>query len=119
MDAELRAAHQKLSVLHLAESLRTRHWDLPTEGSFMEPIYREQAQISDPRDRRIEGLTSNTQSNPLAILPEQVERIFALSQEFPTLGCNELCDSLGLEGIKISYPTIQNILNKHGMGART
>jgi transposase InsO family protein len=41
-----------------------------------------------------------------------------LSLEHPTWGCNKLCDSLALEGIKISYPTIQNILNKHEMGTR-
>ena len=57
-------------------------------------------------------------SNPLTTPPEQVERILALSLEHPTWGCNKLCDSLALQGIKISYPTIQNILNKHEMGSR-
>jgi len=57
-------------------------------------------------------------SNSLTTPPEQVDRILALSLEHPTWGCNKLCDSLALEGIKISYPTIQNILNKHEMGTR-
>jgi transposase InsO family protein len=66
----------------------------------------------------LKDLAPIPKSNPLTTPPEQVERILALSLEHPTWGCNKLCDSLALEGIKISYPTIQNILNKHEMGTR-
>lgn len=38
--------------------------------------------------------------------------------ENPTRGCNWLHDRLLLEGISVSAPTIQGILNKHEMGSR-
>ena len=50
--------------------------------------------------------------------PEVVDRLLAVSMENPTRGCNWLHDRLLLEGISVSAPTIQGILNKHEMGSR-
>lgn len=118
MDAELRVAQQKLSVLQLAESLRNvseacRHWGV-SRTQFYE--YKRRFQTHG-----LEGLKDlppihNTHS--FTTPPEEVERILALSLEHPTWGCNKLSELLALEGIRISYPTIQNILNKHDMGTR-
>jgi transposase InsO family protein len=36
----------------------------------------------------------------------------------PTRGCNWLHDRLQLEGVNVSAPTIQNLLNKHDLGSR-
>lgn len=41
-----------------------------------------------------------------------------MSLEQPTWGCNRLSNQFKLEGISISAPTIQNILNKNGLGTR-
>ncbi len=49
---------------------------------------------------------------------EQVARLLAISLDHPAWGCNRLANQLKLEGISISAPTIQNILNKHGFGTR-
>src|SRR3972149_952804 len=118
MDAELRVAHQKLSVLQLAESLRNVSEACRQRGVSRTQFYEYKRRFQTHGIDRLKDLPPIPKSNPLTTPPEQVERILALSLEHPTWGCNKLCDSLALQGIKISYPTIQNILNKHEMGSR-
>lgn len=118
MDAELRVAHQKLSVLQLAESLRNVSEACRQRGVSRTQFYEYKRRFQTHGIEGLKDLPPIPKSNPLTTPPEQVERILALSLEHPTWGCNKLCDSLALEGIKISYPTIQNILNKHDMGTR-
>jgi transposase InsO family protein len=118
MDAELRVAHQKLSVLQLAESLRNVSEACRQRGVSRTQFYEYKRRFQTHGIEGLKDLPPIPKSNPLTTPPEQVERILALSLEHPTWGCNKLSDSLALEGIKISYPTIQNILNKHQMGTR-
>jgi len=118
MDAELRVAHQKLSVLQLAESLRNVSEACRQRGVSRTQFYEYKRRFQTHGMEGLKDLPPIPKSNPLTTPPEQVERILALSLEHPTWGCNKLCDSLALQGIKISYPTIQNILNKHEMGSR-
>jgi transposase InsO family protein len=118
MEAELRVAHQKLSVLQLAESLRNVSEACRQRGVSRTQFYEYKRRFQTHGMEGLKDLPPIPKSNPLTTPPEQVERILALSLEHPTWGCNKLCDSLALEGIKISYPTIQNILNKHDMGTR-
>jgi transposase InsO family protein len=49
---------------------------------------------------------------------EVVERVLALSAENPAWGCMRLADQLELEGMRISSPTVQSILIKHGVGTK-
>lgn len=118
MDAGLRVAHQKLSVLQLAESLRNVSEACRQRGVSRTQFYEYKRRFQTHGIEGLKDLPPIPKSNPLTTPPEQVEKILALSLEHPTWGCNKLCDSLALEGIKISYPTIQNILNKHKMGTR-
>jgi hypothetical protein len=50
--------------------------------------------------------------------PEVVERILELSLAHPAWGCNRLSHLMELEGTYVSAPTVQKILNEHGMGSR-
>src|SRR5215211_7002172 len=51
--------------------------------------------------------------------PEEVqEKIVSLSLSHPAWGCNRISDHLKLEGTGVSAPTVQNILNKNGLGTR-
>lgn len=118
MDAEMRVAHQKLSVLQLAESLRNVSEACRQRGVSRTQFYEYKRRFQTHGMEGLKDLPPIPKSNPLTTPLEQVERILELSLEHPTWGCNKLCDSLSLEGIKISYPTIQNILNKHDMGTR-
>ena len=53
-------------------------------------------------------------SLPFATPPEVVARILELSLQQPARGCNWISAQLRLEGISVSYPTVQKILNEHG-----
>lgn len=118
MEAGLRVAHQKLSVLQLAESLHNVSEACRQRGVSRTQFYEYKRRFQTHGIEGLKDLPPIPKSNPLTTPPEQVERILALSLEHPTWGCNKLSDSLALAGIKISYPTIQNILNKHDMGTR-
>jgi transposase InsO family protein len=51
--------------------------------------------------------------------PEPVqERIVELALANPTRGCNYLSLLLAQQGMAVSFVTVQNILNKHGLGSR-
>lgn len=57
-------------------------------------------------------------SHPLTTSPDLEDRISALSLEHPAWGCNRLSDYLTQEGISVSAPRIQRILNDKGMRTR-
>jgi transposase InsO family protein len=57
-------------------------------------------------------------THPQTTPPEVVERVIALSLAHPSKGCKFISNLLKLEGISVSGPTVQNILDKHGMGTR-
>ena len=51
--------------------------------------------------------------------PEDVqEKIGALSLSHPAWGCNRISGQLKLQGVSVSAPTVQNILNTEGVGSR-
>lgn len=58
------------------------------------------------------------QSHPQTTPKEVVDKLLEMSLNNPTWGCARLSDMLRLQGTHVSPPTIQNILNKHGMGSR-
>lgn len=118
MDAEIRVAQQKLSVLQLAETLHNVSEACRQRGVSRTQFYEYKRRFQTHGIEGLRDLPPIPKSNPLTTPPEQVDRILAMSLLHPTWGCNKLCDSLALEGVKISYPTIQNILNKHGLGTR-
>jgi transposase InsO family protein len=118
MDPELRVAQHKLSVLQLAETLRNVSEACRQRGVSRTQFYEYKRRFQTHGIEGLKDLPPIPKSNPLTTTPENVDRILAMSLEHPTWGCNKLCDSLALDGIKISYPTIQNILNKHEMGTR-
>ena len=57
-------------------------------------------------------------SHPMTTPREVQEKIVTLSLSRPAWGCNRVSTQLKLEGISVSAPTVQNILNKEGLGTR-
>jgi transposase InsO family protein len=118
MTAEEKLAHQRLSVLQLAEMLGN-----VTEACRQRDISRTQFYEYKRRFQThgLEGLKDLPpihKSHPFTTPPETVEKILNLSMEHPAWGCDRLSDQLMLEGIKVSSPTVQDILIKNGMGSR-
>jgi len=118
MNADKRVAQQKLSVLQLAEALGNVSEACRQRGVSRTQFYEYKRRFQTHGIEGLKDLPPIPKSNPLTTPVEYVERILALSLEHPTWGCNKLSDYLALEGIKISFPTIQNILNKNGQGTR-
>lgn len=118
MNADARVAQQKLSVLQLAEALGNVSEACRQRGVSRTQFYEYKRRFQTHGIEGLKDLPPIPKSNPLTTPVEYVERILALSLEHPTWGCNKLSDYLALEGIKISFPTIQNILNKNGQGTR-
>lgn len=112
MDAEMRVVHQKLSVLQLAESLQKVSEACRQRGVSRTQFYEYKRRFQTHGMEGLKELPPIPKSNPLTTPPEQVERILEISLLHPTRGCNKLCDSLALEGIRISFLTIQNVLKK-------
>ncbi len=66
----------------------------------------------------IQTVPAAVKTNPRATAPEVVEQILALSLEHPGWGCIRLSEHLKRFGIRVSSPTVQNILIKHGLGTK-
>ncbi len=118
MTAEEKLAHQRLSVLQLAEALGN-----VTEACRQRDISRTQFYEYKRRFQThgLEGLKDLSpihKSHPFTTPPETVEKILELSIEHPTWGCDRLSDQLKFQGVNVSSPTIQAILIKNGLGSR-
>lgn len=57
-------------------------------------------------------------SHPQTTPPETIERILALSLEYPAWGCVRLSKRFKLDGVSVNRPTIQSILIKHEMAPK-
>jgi len=118
MNAEDKLARQRLSVLELAEQLGNVREACRQRGVSRTQFYEYKRRFQTHGLEGLKDLPPIHKSHPQTTPPEVVERILALSLAHPTRGCNWLHDRLQLEGVSVSAPTIQTILNKHDLGSR-
>ncbi len=118
MNAETKIAQQRLSVLELAQSLGNVAEACRQRGVSRTQFYEYKRRFQTHGMAGLKDLPPIHQTHPQTTPPEVVDRLLAVSMENPTRGCNWLHDRLLLEGISVSAPTIQGILNKHEMGSR-
>lgn len=118
MNAETKIAQQRLSLLELAESLGNVAEACRQRDVSRTQFYEYKRRFQTHGLVGLKDLPPIHLSHPQTTPPEVVERLLVLSVENPTRGCNWLHDRLQLEGISVSAPTIQSILNKHDMGSR-
>jgi transposase InsO family protein len=118
MTAEEKLAHQRLSVLQLAEMLGNVTAACRQRDISRTQFYEYKRRFQTHGLEGLKDLPPIHKSHPFTTPPETVERILELSVEHPTWGCNRLSDYLKLQGMNVSSPTIQAILIKNGMGSR-
>lgn len=118
MKAEEKLAHQRLSVLQLAETLGSVSKACKQRGMSRSQFYEFKRRFQTHGMEGLKDLPPIPKSHPFTTAPEVVERILVLSLANPTWGCVRLSDHLKLEGIQVSSPTIQSILIKHNLGSR-
>ncbi len=113
-----KVARHRMSVLELAQSLGN-----VTEACRQRQMTR--TQFYDYKRRfelqGLEGLKDLPpihKTHPQTTAPAVVDQILALSLEHPAWGCVRLSAWLKRLGVRVSSPTIQTILIKHGMGTK-
>lgn len=118
MNAETKIAQQRLSLLELAQGLGNVAEACRQRGVSRTQFYEYKRRFQTHGMVGLKDLPPIHQTHPQTTPPEVVERLLTVSMENPTRGCNWLHDRLLLEGISVSAPTIQGILNKQEMGSR-
>src|SRR4030042_1811391 len=118
MTAEEKLAHQRLSVLQLAEVLGNVTEACRQRDLSRTQFYEYKRRFQHDGREGLKSLPPIHKSHPFTTPPEMVDKIVALSIEHPSWGCNRLSDQMKLAGSYVSSPTIQDILIKNGMGSR-
>jgi len=118
LNPETKIVHQRLTVLELAESLGNVSAACRQRGVSRTQFYEYKRRFQTHGLAGLKDLPPIHHSHPLTTPPEVEARILTLSLSHPAWGCDRLSDHLALEGINISGPTIQRILNDNEMSTR-
>lgn len=118
MKAAEKIAKQRLSVLELAQALGSVSEACRQRGVSRTQFYEYKRRFQTHGMAGLKDLPPIHRDHPFTTPPEVVERILKVSLEHPGWGCTRLSDTLKLEGVSVSSPTIQNILIKHEMGSK-
>jgi transposase InsO family protein len=116
--AEEKLARGRLSVLELAEALGNVSEACRRRGISHTQFYEYKLRFQTHGMEGLKDLPPVHKSHPMSTPKEVQEKILALSLSQPAWGCNRISDQLKLEGISVSAPTVQNILNRSGVGSR-
>lgn len=118
VDAATKVAQQKMKVLELAEVLGNVTEACRQHGISRTSFYEYKRRFDEHGLEGLKDLPPIVKNHPFTTSAEHEARVVELSLEHPARGCNFLSDLLRKEGIVISYPTIQKLLNKNGLGKR-
>lgn len=118
MNADEKVARQRLSVLQLAELLDHVSVACRQRGMTRTQFYDDKRRFELQGLEGLKDLPPIHKTHPQTTPPEVVERILALSLAHPAWGCVRLSARLKLDGTRVSSPTMQNILIKHGMASK-
>lgn len=118
MNAETKLARQRLSVLQLAQELGNVAAACRQRGISRTQFYEYKRRFQTHGLEGLKDLPPIPKHHPWTTPQETVDKILALSMEYPAWGCVRLSNHLKLQGISVSSPVIQKILIKYGMGSR-
>src|SRR5919112_1661679 len=118
MKAEHKLARGRLSVLELAEALGNVSEACRRRGISRTQFYEYKRRFQTHGIEGLKDLPPVHKSHPMTTPEEVQEKIVEMSLSHPAWGCNRVSDQLKLGGISVSAPTVQNILNKKGLGTR-
>lgn len=117
-DAATKVAHQRLSVLQLAETLGNISHACRRSGMDRTSFYEWKKRFETQGLEGLKDLPPIHKDHPQTTPPAVVEQILELALTHPSWGCNRLSDHLALAGVSVSSPTVQGILIKHELGSR-
>ena len=117
-DPAVKLARKRLSVLELAQELGSVSKACKQAGMDRTSFYEWKRRFQTHGLEGLKDLPPVHKSHPQTT-PEAVqERIVELALTHPTRGCNYLAAHLAQEGVAVSFVTVQNVLNKRGLGSR-
>lgn len=117
-DAATKVAQRKLKVLELAAALGNVTEACRQHGISRTSFYEYKRRFEANGLEGLKDLLPIVKHHPFATTAEHEARVVELSLAHPARGCNFLSDLLRKEGVLISYPTVQNLLNKNGLRKR-
>lgn len=118
MDAETKVARQRLSVLELAQTLGSVTEACRRRDMDRSMFYEWKKRFEMQGLEGLKDLPPIHKTHPQTTAPETIEKIKALALREPSRGCLYLSSQLALEGIKLSSVTVQEILNRNGLGTK-
>jgi Helix-turn-helix domain len=118
MNAPEKVARQRLSVLHLAQTLGSVSEACRQRGMTRTQFYEYKRRFELQGLEGLHDLPPIHKTHPQTTPEAVVEQILALSLAHPAGGCVRLSAHLKLAGVSVSSPTIQDILIRAGMGRK-
>ena len=118
MKAEQKLARGRLSVLELAEALGNVSEACRRRGISRTQFYEYKRRFQTHGIEGLKDLPPVHKSHPMSTPEEVQQKIVQMSLSHPAWGCNRISDQLRLQSVSVSAPTVQNILNKKGIGSR-
>jgi transposase InsO family protein len=117
-DPELKLAYNRLSVIELAETLGNITKACRQMGMDRNSFYEWKRRFQTQGLEGLKDLPPIHKSHPQTTPEHVVEKIKKLTEKHPSKGCGYLSHLLNLEGHYVSKVTVQEILNRNGLGSR-
>lgn len=117
-DPASKLARKRLSVLELARELGSVAEACRRSGMDRTSFYEYKRRFQLQGLEGLKDLPPVAKSHPQTTPDEVVQQIVTIALEHPAWGCNRISDQLALDGVAVSFPTVQHILNKQGLGTR-
>lgn len=118
MKAEQKIMYKRLEALKLAEEIGNITQVCRERGISRPRFYEYKRRFQKYGFEGLRDLPPIPKSHPATTPQAVVERLLELSALYPSKGCGYLEVLLKREGKSCSKPTIQKILDKHGLGTR-
>lgn len=116
--AEKKVIRHKLSALELAQQLGNIAEACRRRGISRTIFYEYKRRFQTHGLEGLKDLPPIHHSHPQTTPPEVVRKILHLALQSPSRGCAWISSRLLLQGLSVSGPTVQSILNKNQMGSR-
>lgn len=118
MKAETKIMYQRLEALQIAEELGKVSRICRERGISSTQFYEYRKRFKQQGFEGLRDLPPIHKTHPQTTSPEVEQRILELVAQHPQKGCGHMEQLLKLEGKNCSKPTIQKIMERHGLGSR-